>query len=87
MLEKEKVLSSINVTSDNTIYVNSIISITEDGSELSSSQYVDILSVGDDLSEQDPKVVAIANATWTAEVVSAYEAQMAEQEAEMNTGE
>jgi hypothetical protein len=79
MLEKEKVLSSINVTSDNTIYVNSIISITEDGSELSSSQYVDILSIGDDLTDQDPKVVAIANATWTPEVVSAYE----ESEAEM----
>lgn len=79
MLEKEKVLSSINVTSDNTIYVNSIISITEDGSELSSSQYVDILSIGDDLTDQDLKVVAIANVTWTPEVVSAYE----ESEAEM----
>ncbi len=78
MITKEKVLGFINVTSDNTIYVNSTINITEDGTELASSKYVDIVSIGDDLTEQDPKVVAIANATWTAEVVSAYEAQMAE---------
>jgi hypothetical protein len=31
--------------------------------------------------------VAIANATWTAEVISAYEVQMAAQEAEMATPE
>jgi hypothetical protein len=31
--------------------------------------------------------VAIANATWTAEVISAYEAQMAESETEMATPE
>mgnify|MGYP003644575922 CR=1 FL=1 len=37
------------------------------------------LSPADDLTGQDPKVVAIANATWTAEVISAYEAQVAAQ--------
>jgi hypothetical protein len=42
-----------------------------------------VLTPGQDLTDQDPKVVAIANAVWTDEVVSAYEAQMAEQEAEM----
>ena len=37
-----------------------------------------------DLTDQDPKVSAIANAVWTDEVVTAYEAMIAEQEAEMN---
>jgi hypothetical protein len=36
------------------------------------------------LTDECPKVIAIAQATWTPEVIAAYEARVAEQEAEMN---
>lgn len=32
------------------------------------------LSPGDDLTDQDPKVAAIANATWTPDVITTYKA-------------
>jgi hypothetical protein len=69
------------------VQVRTATRVLEDGAVLSSSFHRHVLAPGDDLTDQDPKVVAIATATWTAEVVSAYEAQMAEQEAEMNTSE
>jgi len=52
----------------------------EDGVALSSSFHRHVLVPGDDLSEQDAKVAAIATATWTAEVVTAYEEMIAAQE-------
>jgi hypothetical protein len=39
-----------------------------------------VLHPNQDLTDQDPKVVAIAQATWTPEVIEAYEAMVAEQE-------
>jgi DNA-binding transcriptional regulator LsrR (DeoR family) len=86
-LNKTEVVDKIEVLENGTIQVRCATRIDEDGTVLSSSFHRHVLSPGDDLTDQDPKVVAIATATWTAEVISAYEAKMAEQEADMNTGE
>jgi len=83
-LNKTEVIDKIEVLENGTIQVRCATRIDEDGTVLSSSFHRHCLSPNDDLTDQDSKVVAIANATWTAEVVSAYEAQMAEAEAEMN---
>jgi len=80
-------LNKTEVVDNGTIQVRCATRIDEDGTVLSSSFHRHCLSPNADLTDQDPKVVAIANATWTAEVVSAYEAQMVEAEAEMTTGE
>ena len=82
-LTKTNVVDKIETLENGTIQVRTAIRIDEDGTVLSSSFHRHVLTPGQDLTDQDPKVVAIANAIWTDEVVSAYEAQMAEQEAEM----
>jgi len=86
-LTKTEVVDKIEVLENGTIQVRCATRIDEDGTVLSSSFHRHVLAPGDDLTDQDPKVSAIANATWTPEVISAYEAQMAEQEAEMATPE
>jgi hypothetical protein len=71
-LTKETVVDKIEVLESSTIQVRSAIRVLEDGAVLSSTYHRHVLQPGDDLSGEDPKVVAIANATWTAEVVQAY---------------
>jgi len=82
-LTKTNVVDKIETLENGTIQVRTAIRVLEDGTVLSSSFHRHVLAPNDDLTDQDPKVVAIANAVWTDEVVSAYEAQMAEQEAQM----
>jgi len=82
-LTKETIVDKIETLENGTIQVRTATRVLEDGTVLSSSFHRHVLAPNDDLTDQDPKVVAIANAVWTDEVVSAYEAQMAEQEAEM----
>ena len=78
-LTKTEVTDKIEVLENGTIQVRCATRIDEDGTTLSSSFHRHVLAPADDLTGQDPKVVAIANATWTAEVISAYEAQVAAQ--------
>ena len=40
-----------------------------------------VLSPGSDISNEAPEVQAVCNAVWTAEVIAAYQAFVAEQEA------
>ena len=82
-LTKETVADKIEVLEKGQVQVRTATRVLEDGTVLSSSFHRHVLAPNDDLTDQDPKVVAIANAVWTDEVVSAYEAQMAEQEAQM----
>ena len=76
-LTKEIVADKVEVLEDGHIQVRTVTRILEDGVELSSSFHRNTLNPGYDLTDQDPKVVAIATATWTPEVISAYEAKMA----------
>ncbi len=84
-LTKEVVVDRIEVLEMGQVQVRTATRVLEDGAVLSSSFHRHVLAPGQDLTDQDPKVVAIASAVHTPEVVSAYEAQMAAQEAEMNT--
>ncbi len=78
-LTKEIVVDKIEVLEMGQVQVRTATRVLEDGVQLSSSFHRHVLAPGDDLSEQDAKVSAIATATWTPAVVSAYEAMMAEQ--------
>ena len=82
-LTKEVVTDKIEVLENGTIQVRCATRVLEDGEVLSSSFHRHVLAPNDDLTDEDPKVVAIANATWTPEVISAYEAMVAEQESEL----
>jgi hypothetical protein len=74
-LTKEIAIDKIEIIESNHIQVRQITRIVEDGTELSASYHRWTLAPGDSLTGQDAKVVAIANAVWTPEVVAAYKAQ------------
>jgi hypothetical protein len=82
-LEKVIIVDKIEVLEMGQIQVRTATRVMEDGAVLSSSFHRHVLAPGDDLSDQDPRVVAIAEATWTPEVIAAYEAMLEAQRAEM----
>ena len=79
-LTKEIITDKIEVLEMGQVQVRTATRVLEDGAVLSSSFHRHVLAPGDDLSGQDAKVSAIATATWTPEVVTAYEAMIAAQE-------
>jgi len=79
-LTKEIIVDKIEVLEQGQVQVRTATRVLEDGAVLSSSFHRHVLAPADDLSEQDAKVSAIATATWTPEVVTAYEAMIAAQE-------
>ena len=84
-LTKETVTDKIEVLENGTLQVRTATRVLEDGEVLSSSFHRHVLAPGADITNEDAKVVAIANATWTPEVVTAYNDMIAAQEA--NAGE
>jgi hypothetical protein len=79
-LTKETIVDKIEVLEKGQVQVRTATRVLEDGVALSSSFHRHVLAPGDDLSGQDAKVSAIATATWTPEVVTAYEEMIAAQE-------
>jgi uncharacterized protein with FMN-binding domain len=72
-LTKEETIDKIEVVEDGTLQVRQITRIMEDGKQISSSYHRWTLVPGSDISEQPSNVQAIANATWTSEVISKYQ--------------
>ncbi len=63
-LTKEIVIDKIEVLESNAIQVRQVTRVLEDGEVLSSSYHRHVLQPGADLTNEDPKVVAIATAAW-----------------------
>jgi hypothetical protein len=83
-LTKETIVDKIEVLEMGQVQVRTATRVLEDGTQLSSSfhRHVVVPSVktdgswGDtDISGEDARVQAIATATWTAEVKTAYQEQ------------
>jgi hypothetical protein len=72
-LEKQIAIDKIEVLELGHIQVRQITRIVEDDTELSASFHRWVLNPGDDITSQDARVQAIANAVWTPEVISAYQ--------------
>ena len=70
-------VDQIELTAINTIQVRTATIIEKDGAELTRTFHRHVLSPGDDVTNEDPKVQAIANAVWTEEVIAAYQALIA----------
>jgi hypothetical protein len=76
-LSKETVVDRIEVVGQHSlIQVRTCNRILEDGQVVTESYHRCVLSPGNDLSDQDPKVQAVAATVWTPEVVAAYEASL-----------
>ena len=76
LLEITKV-DSIELVETNHIQVRTVTIIERDGVEISRSNHRHVLAPGDDVTSEDPKVQAIANAVWTEEVIAAFQASQA----------
>jgi len=63
-LTKENVVDKIEVLENGIIQVRAAIRVLEDGEIISQSYHRHALAPGDDLTNEDPKVVAVANAAW-----------------------
>jgi hypothetical protein len=78
-LTKSTVIDSITVTENGIVLYREATRIMEDGNELSKTYHRTSLTPGQDLTGQPASVVAICNVAWTAEVIAAYQAQVAAQ--------
>jgi hypothetical protein len=75
-LTENTIIDKIEVIENNSIQVRTATIIEKDGTELTRTFHRHVLSPGDDVSAEDPKVQAIANAIWTEEVIEAYQASI-----------
>jgi hypothetical protein len=65
-------VDQIEVTESGIIQIRTATIIEKDGVELSRIFHRHCKQPGEDVSSEDPKVQAIANAIWTAEVIAEY---------------
>ena len=82
-LSKTVVVDKIEVLQMGQIQVRTATVISEDGTELSRNFHRHVLAPGDDTTGEDDRVAAVAAATWTTDVVDAWDAFIAAQEAEL----
>jgi DNA-binding transcriptional LysR family regulator len=80
-LTKTTTVDQITVTENGTVLYREATRIMEDGQQLSQTYHRTSLTPGQDLTGQPANVVAICNAAWTTEVIAAYQAQIAAQQA------
>jgi len=78
MLTEETEVDKIEVvTQYNILQVRTATIVKKDGVEIARSFHRHLVQPGDDLTGQDSKVVAIANAVHTPEIVTAFQAKRA----------
>jgi hypothetical protein len=75
LIEKQ-IVDKVELVESNHIQVRTATIIEKDGTEIARTIHRHVLSPGDDVTNQDPKVQAIANAVWTEEVIAAYQASL-----------
>ena len=75
-LIEQSVIDQIEVTRNGSVNVRRADLILKDGVEIGKTYHRHVLSPGDDLANEDAKVVAIAQAAWTQEVLAAYQASL-----------
>ncbi len=78
-LTEETIVDKIEVIENGCVNVRTATVIKRDDVEINRSFHRHALAPGDDLTDQDARVSAIANATWTDEVVTAYQASQTEE--------
>ena len=73
MITKQTVIDQITVTENGIVLYREATKIIEDGVELTKTYHRSSLTPGQDLTGQPDKVIAIAQAAWTPEVIAAYQ--------------
>ena len=80
-LEEKSVVDKVEVLLNGSIQVRRRDQILKDGVEVAATYHRHVVHPGADISNEDPRVAAIATATWTEEVVAAYQASLPQEEA------
>jgi len=75
-LREKTIVDKIEILENGTVQVREANIIEKDNIEIARTFHRHVLMPGSDLTGQDPKVVAIANAIWTQEVVDTYLASL-----------
>jgi len=79
MITEQSIISQVHADAANNISVQRADQVLKDGVVIATSFHRHVLSPGDDLSGQDPKVQSIAAATWTPELMAAHTATIVAQ--------
>ena len=66
------IVDKIELIENNSIQVRTATIIEKDGTELTRTFHRHVVAPGEDITNEDPKVQAIANAIWTEEVINNY---------------
>lgn len=82
-LKETKAIDKIEVASFGQLIVREATTIMRDGQEIAKTYHRWSFEPGADVSAMPANVQAIANAAWTPEVIAAYQAHLAEQQAKM----
>jgi hypothetical protein len=82
-LTETKVVDKIEVVVLGQLQVREATTIMRDGEAIAKTYHRWTFAPGDDVSAMPANVQAIAAAAWTPEVIAAYQAHMAEQQAKM----
>ena len=77
LLTETKKIDKIEVVENNSIQVRTATIIEKDGTEIAKTFHRHVVVPGDNVSNEDLRVQAIANAIWTEEVIAAYQALIA----------
>ena len=75
-LTEKTIIDKIEVLESNAIQVRTATVIEKDGTELTRTFHRHVLVPGADITNEDPKVQAIATAIWTEEIIAAYQASL-----------
>ena len=75
-LTEDTIVDSIDVLLDGQIQVRKANRVFRDGVEISKSYHRHVVSPGQDLSKEDPRVAAIGAVVHTPEVIEAFKAAL-----------
>ena len=75
-LIEKTLVDKVELVENNSIQVRTATIIERDGTEISRTFHRHVVHPGEDVSNEDPKIQAIANAIWTEEVIAAYRASL-----------
>jgi hypothetical protein len=76
-LSETSVVDQICVEGTGTINVRTTLRVERDGVVIAESYHRQVVVPGDDLTDMDERVVAVAKVVWTDEVIEAYRASRA----------
>ena len=71
-LTEKTIIDKIEVLESNSIQVRTANIIEKDGVEITRSFHRHVVNPSNDISREDAKVQAVANAIWTEEIIAAY---------------